>query len=463
MRLRPPDPWRLALVVLAVALAPLTTRRLYAVDEIQYFVYLRSAVFDRDLDFENEYRWFAGRDPDAYQRVVEELFLGNRTPTGRPINNAPIGNALLWAPFYLAAVGTEAAGLTTPSDPPGYSRLDISAVCVASMLYAVAGLLLVHETCRRFAAPPAAFAATVLTWLATNLVFYTYVTPPMSHACSFFTGALFLYWWLLRDDGSPTRGFVTGILLGLFASVRWQDLLYLVAPLGAPVLGNRIRDVQSLGRWMTGSAALGAGCLLAFLPQLAVWKVLNGTPFRPYSVYAVGSRFDPAAPHLFAVFFSAFHGLFVWTPLLAPALAGLVAVAKAEWRMRGVLLAVALEIYLLACYVTTFGHSFGQRLFVSSLPATAVGLAYFIEGSMRRVPRTALVVAGIAFIWWNLSLLVQHATGMIPRDQGVSLSTLVSNQLVAVPRAIPAVTRRYLLDRQSFYRVDPLREPEHSR
>ncbi len=32
--------------------------RIYASDEVQYFAYLRSLWFDRDVSFENEYRYF---------------------------------------------------------------------------------------------------------------------------------------------------------------------------------------------------------------------------------------------------------------------------------------------------------------------------------------------------------------------------------------------------------------------
>ena len=37
---------------------PFVTARIYASDEIQYFAWLRSLAFDRDVDFENEYRRF---------------------------------------------------------------------------------------------------------------------------------------------------------------------------------------------------------------------------------------------------------------------------------------------------------------------------------------------------------------------------------------------------------------------
>jgi hypothetical protein len=53
--------------------------------------------------------------------------------------------------------------------------------------------------------------------------------------------------------------------------------------------------------------------------------------------------------------------------------------------------------------------------------------------------------------------MVQHGFGLVPRNEGVSLRTLVRNQIVEVPRRLPTVIERYLLDRESLYKVDPLR------
>jgi hypothetical protein len=446
------DRYRLALLVLVLALAPLTTLRLYAADEIEYFAYLRSVVFDRDLDFTNEYQWFVERDPQEYESFAR-TFLIPKTPAGRAPNNAPIGSAALWAPFYVPTVAVEA--LTgNASSPPGYSRADVAAVCLGSMLYGVIGLFLVQEACRRFAAERAAVWATVIIWLGSNLLFYMYVTPPMSHAASFFAAALFLWLWLRAEGLRGALG--VGLAGGLLACVRWQDALYLLTPLCAPLVAGGIRGRGGLRRWLASAAALLAGFVIAFLPQLWVWWRLNGA-LTPFGVISVKGRFSAAAPYLLGVLFSPFHGLLVWTPVLVPAFVGLLVLAAVDARGRAILVGVVAQLYLLSGYIVAFGHGFGQRLFVSSLPAAAIGLAVFIDRVAPKLPRS-LVFAGAALaVWWNLSLMVQHGIGLIPRNEGVSLGTLVRNQLVEVPRRLPTVVERYLLRRESLYKVDPLR------
>ncbi|MGH7821949.1 MAG: hypothetical protein ACREQ9_19475, partial [Candidatus Binatia bacterium] len=119
-----------------------------------------------------------------------------------------------------------------------------------------------------------------------------------------------------------------------------------------------------------------------------------------------------------------------------------------------------LQIYLLSGYVVAFGHGFGQRLFVGSLPVAAVGLAVLGDRLAGRRWRLLAAAGGAAAILWNLGLMVQHGTGMIPRARGVDLATLVENQVFRVPPMIPGVVRRYLFARESLYRVDPLGERE---
>ena len=449
------DHYRKILLLLFVGLAPLTTLRLYAVDEIEYFAYLRSAVFDHDLDFTNEYRWFVERDPAEYKSLAE-AFLGARTPAGHAPNNAPIGSAVLWSALYVPTVLVEAL-VGWESSPPGYSTIDIAAVCIASMLYAALGLLLVYEACRRFASEGAAFSATVMIWLGSNLLFYMYVTPPMSHANSFFASALLLWAWLRGGEG-PKQALTIGFLGGVLASVRWQDALFMLTPVSAAVVSDWVRQPGGVRRWLTSSSLMIVGFSVAFLPQLFVWWRLNGS-LTPFGLMAVEGRFSLAAPYFLGVLFSPFHGLFVWTPILLPAFIGLGLLAVTDGRGRAIAIGVVAQVYLLSGYVVAFGHGFGQRLFVSSLPAAAVGLAVFIDRVAPKLPCALTAAGAVLCLWWNLSLMVQHSLGIIPRNHGVSLGTLARNQLIEVPRRLPDVVWRYFFNRRSLYKVDPGRGP----
>src|SRR6185295_9339890 len=91
---------RIGLVLLFVASLPAVTPRLYAADEIEYFAYLRSIWFDRDLSFENEYRYFYDRGI-ARAHGFHETFLEMTSATGLRLNFGTVGSAILWAPMYI--------------------------------------------------------------------------------------------------------------------------------------------------------------------------------------------------------------------------------------------------------------------------------------------------------------------------------------------------------------------------
>src|SRR5262245_44992824 len=67
----------LVIVALFVLLLPLSTPRIYATDEVQYFAYLRSLYFDGDLDFRDEYQHFADLglshgDPAVFNALLRD-------------------------------------------------------------------------------------------------------------------------------------------------------------------------------------------------------------------------------------------------------------------------------------------------------------------------------------------------------------------------------------------------------
>ena len=67
----------IALVLAFLVTLPAVTTRIYASNEVQYFAWLRSATFDRDPDFDNEYRQFYELGI-AQGASFQDTFLGDR-------------------------------------------------------------------------------------------------------------------------------------------------------------------------------------------------------------------------------------------------------------------------------------------------------------------------------------------------------------------------------------------------
>ena len=215
----------LVLVSAFVLSLPAVTPRIYASDEIQYFSYLRSLWFDHDVSFENEYRHFFERNIGRGEGF-HATFLEQYTEAGRRPSFATIGSALLWSPFYAAAdVLTRIAG--GPAD--GFSRAYVAAVAYGSAFYGFVAILLSIAAARRLAGP--GLLAGIVVWLGTPLLFYMYVSPPYSHACSAFAVALFVTVWLkVRERWTVGGAVALGLSGALMAMVREQDAFLALGP-----------------------------------------------------------------------------------------------------------------------------------------------------------------------------------------------------------------------------------------
>ena len=485
------------LIALAFLLSlPAVTTRIYASDEIQYFSWLRSWAFDRDVDFENEYRYFydtgAARNPDFH-----ETFLERTNEAGRRINFAPIGTAILWAPFY--AVGHVVA-LATGARADGLSAPYIAAVSYGSACYGFLAVWLSARIAGRIVGR--GVLAAVVIWIGTPLVYYMYVTPPFSHACSAFAVALFITVWLrVRDSWSPAGAAWLGLTGALMAMVREQDMFFIAGPAidfvwkalaysrpkaqgQGPRLDTATPSAQHLAhrvahtapgtqhpapgvphpapigpRTAITAALVGAvSFLLAFAPQLLAYNSLNG---HPSPTELVERKMIWTSPHALEVLFSPAHGLFAWTPLALLALSGVVLLALGhtrgghpEARRIGAiaLVMVAAQVYITGAVDSwTLQGSFGQRRFVGLTPILTVGLAaLFAAAAASPLWRRALAAAVAICLWWNLGLIAQFALHRMDR-QRLTLRENAWQTFVVLPREAPAILWRYLTDRSSFY------------
>ncbi len=446
------------LVLVFAATLPLLTPRIRASDEIEYFAYLHSLVFDHDLEFGNEYQYFYEHDPQGLAGF-KATFLDRREPTGRHTNFAPIGSALLWAPAYLLAhglvLGARTFGLSVTAD--GLSRPYALAVCLASALYALAGLILIHRALKRHGAieEPAASWTVVTLWLATPVLYYMTLAAGFAHACSLFTVALLLSLWLRwRESLTLWRAGLLGAAGGLCGLVREQDALFLLVP--AADLAVRSLARRGLLRGGLRLGVMAGASALVFLPQLFVYKIINGGFGPATTVQRKMNRF--ASPHFWEVLFNPGHGLFAWSPIVLVAIVGLMYVMARRRQLVPVLL---LGGFLAQVWVNGaieswhMAGAFGARRFVSSTFVFAWGLAFVMGGliSARRVWVAALMMIGCT--WWNLSLMAQFGLRLINREgsrQYLEWPRVARNQITEVPPRLARVAYLFFTDRERLVR-----------
>ena len=474
----------LLLLALFIASLPAVTARLYSSDEVEYFSYLRSLWFDHDVSFENEYQYFydhrIAQTPDFHQ-----TFLELKTATGRRINYGTIGCAILWAPFYavgdLATRAMRSMGRAIEAD--GYSQPYVSAVAYGSMFYGFAAIVLAVAVARQIIRKYE-ISSGLAVWLGTPLLFYMYVAPPFSHACSAFAVALFVTIWLRVRHTWSTGGIVLlGLAAALMAMVREQDLFCALGPAvdfaltfvrgyarasGSlqPPPSTKSRAV-SHARHMIVVAPIGClAFLIGYLPQLIAYQALNGFP-RPSPL--VTRKMFWYSPHAVQVLLDPEHGFFLWTPLAVLALVGLVLLVAGPHAALDdgtattsdrrqvaacMLLMVAMQVYISGAVESwTVAGAFGQRRFVAVTIFLVVGLAALRRrAELRRGVRIVTTMVVVLCVWWNLALTLEFGTSMMDR-QKLELRRNAYDAFVTLPRDAPKLFYRYFTNRSSFYKT----------
>ena len=466
--------WLLLICVFLLSL-PAVTTRIYSSDEIQYFAYLRSLWFDHDLSFENEYQYFYDRGI-AKSDGFHETFLERTTDTNRRLNFGTIGCAILWSPFYLAG---DLVARATGAPVDGFSKPYVAAVAYGSAVYGFLALVLAILSAQRLGFR--GFVPAVVVWLGTPLLFYMYIAPPFSHACSAFGVALMTYVWLRVRDDWPVRGMIAlGAAGALMAMVREQDAFFAAGPAldflwghfapgrgsgiggrgsevggrGSEVGGRPVRRSLGEGGRLVGVVAAAISFGAVFTPQAATYLILNGH-LGPHA--SVSHKMNWMAPHALEVLFSSEHGFFVWTPLALVAIAGLVwaAVARASHDRRVfvcLLLMVALQIYVGGSVESwTVAGGFGQRRFIALTTAMVIGYAALEQGLRTAGARRVLMVLTVLAVYWNLALTAEFSIQLMDR-QKLEPRRNAYDAFVTLPLQGPSLVYRYFFDRASFYK-----------
>jgi hypothetical protein len=306
-------------------------------------------VFDRDLQYSDEYAYFGTTQPV--------------TPVGRVGNKYSIGPALLCFPNYVF--------LRSIVLGSGYEFPYQLSVGLTSVFYAIIGLLLLSRFLVKIVPESAAGLAIFCVACATSLLFYGSIDPVNSHAVSFFTVALFLSLLFTR----PQSWFAVGAALGCILLVRPQDAI--AAILILPFLPRRA---------VFPILQIAASALIVFLPQLLVWKSLYGAWLvSPYLLE--GEKFYFLAPRMLDVLFSPKNGLFTYSPIVLFTIFGFFLSWKNFNFLKKYIFAICLlQIYIIASWSSwNQGASFGIRMFSGTLPIISFPLAFLMKKLTNRI------------------------------------------------------------------------------
>lgn len=433
--------WWLAAVVACLLVNPYVRG-----DGNGYYAWLVSPVIDGDLDFTNQFR---RADPLFQTLMFSEdgtIRPEAMTPTGRIGNQWSVGPAVLWAPwFVLAHAGVSVArvfGSQLPAD--GFSWPYVWLVSMGTAVYGLIALWWSARIAAQLGYGRRAGLAALGIGLASSLPVYQLFLPFHVHALAAFTVAAYAAFWMRHQDMARTIDWwCWGALAGMMVQVY-----HLNAVLVLPAVWQWTRVVQRRGVRVAARSgiAFAAAAILVGIPQLVGKAVVYGSPW----VTGYQDQFIWSEPRLWQTAFSANHGWITWTPVVALAIAGWVAVWRDHPATRAWLVSVPVFYVVVASYQNWHGQSsFGNRFFLSLTVWLVVGVAALADQAANHGWRRHVVPVILAgLIVWNLGFMFQWGTNIIPNRGPVSFREVAVNQVTLVPAQLTGFLRRYLGDRK---------------
>jgi len=371
------------LVYLAAIPLPRVDGQLVGGDGIRYYMYVRSFWIDGDLNFHNEFLYFFGHE-------------GRTIPaTGMAHNQYGIGCALLWTPFFLCAHAMAAL-------------LNLVGLRLSARLYPRSSALL----------------ATVLIWLASNVLYYMIAEPSLSHANAMFAIALFVsYWYKTGHERSTRQWAVLGLLAALILLIRLPDVTFLIilAVESLYVLFKilSVQDFKGLRKHILHNVTFLGALFLGFVPQMVAWRIMFGSFLVGGRLYGrgVGSdQFHWFSPRIPQVLFSGWHGLFSWHPILLFAAVGLIFFLGRKNKLLAACLtaAFAANLYLISAWrIWWQAAAFGGRMFMSGGIVFVLGLTALVDWLRKRRDSILIEFVALAFIAWNALFMIQYRFGFV--------------------------------------------------
>ena len=435
-------------------------------DGVGYYAYLRSALIDHDLNFENDYlagnKSFVMSRVDAQGHLLREMY----TKTGHVENHFTVGPAILWAPVlvtvHLSVLLLDRFGAHIAAD--GYSRPYVLAMGLTTACYGFLSLFLSFRLARKYFEQQWAFIATMGIWLASSLPVYMYFNPSWSHAFSAFSVSLFLWYWdRTKLQRTMAQWAVLGVLAGLMGNVYYPNAILLIFPFLELIYQIRVarhdreRSHEAVRKLPLYSALFAIVFLLSLMPTLITRQIIYGRIFE--TGYPAIWKWNWTSPAFLRVLFSSDHGLFSWTPILFLAMIGLFFFMKKNSLTGAGSLLTFLAFYIfISSYPDWDGmSSFGNRFFISLTPVFILGLSAFLSALSGWVGKCsrAMAISGTAIamlVLWNIGFIFQWGTHMVPARGVISWSQMAHNQVVGVPLHLTRSLETYFSHRDEMMR-----------
>ncbi len=394
-------------------------------DDLFYFYWLRSPLIDGDVDFRNDME--LTMPPEQLERNLTWAET-NRTNLGLIPNKYAVGWAIMNVPWFTVGhLTTHLSRIFGSSQRPlnGFSRYYQIAIILGNIIYGYLGLYVCFLFLCKYLNKETAIMSTMMVWSASSMIFYSVVSPSMSHHIVFLLLGINLLFTLKTRESSkkPLNWLVLGISAGLLVITRFQCVVYLLFP--AAVVVRLIFEDRRLLKYVF--LALGA-ILICISPQLIAWKALYGE----WILYSYqGEGFNWTSPEIFNVLFSPMHGWIYWHPIMLLCSCALFFFGIRKRDLIIYALIVVIVTYINASWHSWwFGAAYGNRAFEGAIILVMIGYGLTYQGvSSTKLGKLTFLVISMVLVIWNYNLLYLIVGGPLGMEEPVTYQDILAATL----------------------------------
>jgi len=373
-----------------------------------HYAYLPAILIYQSVDFTPVFEMEKAKRSLAYQghyfHKVDDVL----------INKYSSGTALLQMPFFLLAwLLSVIFGL--PAD--GYNILFQYAVAVSAFTWVLIGLFFLIKLAGLYGVNRKTALVIAITGLfGTNLFFYTFLTPSMSHAYSFSLISIFLF-YIKKSSGTYSRSavLISSFLLGLIVLVRPVNLIVVAA---IPFMANSFNTLRFTIRQKLFKFDFVPAIVLfvlALSPQLTINYLQTG------SVFVLGYKnegFYFFNPEVVNFLVSYRKGWLVYTPFMLLLIPSLVTVYKrSKYEFFSFLFFFVLLIYIFSSWWNwLYGDSFGMRPMVDFYALFFLLIILFTDKLTKSHYKIGLGIFIFITSFLNLFQTYQYSKGILHPD-----------------------------------------------
>lgn len=347
-----------------------------------YYAYLPATFIYHDLNF-------------SFFDTIEKYYFKENLQYDYRINNNGVfydkyfaGTAVCQLPFFLIA---HAITKIIDEQADGYSRLYPIMINIAGIFYLLIGLYFLKKLLQLYQINKSIItASTIALTFGTNLFYYSFSEPGLSHIYSFATINVFFF--ILKKQTIAYKKSslpIMAILLGLICLIRPINLMVLGF---APFIVGSANDLKKIFNHIFSdiphlTIAICVGISIIAI-QPFIYYVQTGNWW--VEVYP-GENFNWLNPHLLQILFSFKKGLFIYAPILLLIVLGFANLLKSNrFQFITVLFALLIVTYVLSSWHNWwYGGSFGSRVFVDFYSIFAllisIGLQALISKTYRSI------------------------------------------------------------------------------